>query len=205
MTLTPFLLAGSFFLGSLPFSYWLTRWAVSADLRDFGSGNPGATNVLRVGGRLPAAAALVLDVLKGAVAVVLGLRLAEASWIVAAMAVAAVSGHVFSPWLGFRGGKGVATSMGARAMLNPPATFGGILVLLTVVTWKRYVSLGSMMAFPTIVLLWPLGDDWVGGEGIGSSALIGAIAITAIVLVRHSSNIKRLRAGQESKLGERVN
>jgi glycerol-3-phosphate acyltransferase PlsY len=201
MTLTP----GSFFLGSLPFSYWLTRWSVGADLRDFGSGNPGATNVLRVGGTLPAAAALVLDVLKGAVAVVLGLRLAEAPWIVAAMAVAAVTGHVFSPWLGFRGGKGVATSMGALAMLNPPATFGGLLVFLTLVTWKRYVSLGSMVAFPTMVLLWPFGDGWVGGEGIGSPGLVGAIAIAGIVLARHSSNIKRLRAGQESKLGERVN
>jgi glycerol-3-phosphate acyltransferase PlsY len=205
MTLTPFLLAGSFFLGSLPFSYWLTRWVVGTDLRDLGSGNPGATNALRVGGRLPAAAALALDVLKGAVAVVLGLRLAEAPWIVAAMAVAAVTGHVLSPWLGFRGGKGVATSMGALAMLNPLATFGGILVLLTLVTWKRYVSLGSMVAFPTIVLLWPVGHGGVGGDGVGPPGLVAAVAITAIVLVRHSSNIKRLRAGQESKLGERVN
>lgn len=195
------LILGSFLLGSLPFSYWVARMAAGADLRRVGSGNPGATNVLRVAGFWPAALALLLDIAKGVLPVAAALQLAAGDLIVSLVAVAAMLGHILSPFLGLRGGKGVATSMGALALLNPWASAGGFVVFLALVLWKRYVSLASMAGAISIAIL---GSIAVESGSAGRAGALASVVIAILVLSRHLPNIKRLVAGQEPRLGEKV-
>jgi glycerol-3-phosphate acyltransferase PlsY len=195
------LVVGSFLLGSLPFSYWVARWRSGADLRTVGSGNPGATNVLRVAGKGPAMVALLLDIAKGSMPVVAAVELGERPLIVASVAVAAICGHIFSPFLGLRGGKGVATSVGALSVLNPVASFAGVVIFVALVLWRRYVSLGSTVGAVAIAGLAVVTVD-VGPAGREGAA--AAVVIAAIVLLRHFRNIKRLWAGNEPRLGEKV-
>jgi glycerol-3-phosphate acyltransferase PlsY len=167
------------------------------DIRRHGSGNIGATNVLRTLGRLPAAVTLVGDIVKGGAAV------AAARWIAAgdpglgaAGALAAVVGNCWSVFLGFRGGKGVATGFGALLALVPWATLPAILVWGVVTATFRYVSLGSV----TAALCVPLGALLLRYP---PSAAIAALGIGLIVVVRHRENIVRLLAGTERRLGAR--
>jgi glycerol-3-phosphate acyltransferase PlsY len=145
--------------------------------------------------------ALLLDIAKGSMPVVAAVELGERPLIVASVAVAAICGHIFSPFLGLRGGKGVATSVGALSVLNPVASFAGVVIFVALVLWRRYVSLGSTVGAVAIAGLAVVTVD-VGPAGREGAA--AAVVIAAIVLLRHFRNIKRLWAGNEPRLGEKV-
>ena len=195
------LIAGAFLLGALPFSFWLARVAAGVDLRQVGSGNPGATNVLRAAGAGPALLALILDVSKGTVPVVVAHHLEAGETVLALTAFAALLGHVLSPFLALRGGKGVATAVGALAVLNPLATVAGVVAFLVVVAWKRYVSLASLVGAGAIAVLAVAGV----GEGLaGDAGRFATVVVVSVVVIRHLENIRRLRAGEEPRIGERV-
>lgn len=199
------LVAGAYLLGSVSFSYLVVKLKEGLDVRSVGSGNAGATNVLRAAGKGPAMLALLLDLIKG-VAAVVGARAFEAPPpVVGGAAFAVVLGHVFPVFLNFRGGKGVATSAGALGALEPVAMLATLAVFVVVVLWKRYVSLGSIsaaLAFP--LLVWTghrLG--WGGGQGdLWIVAASGAIA--GLIVFKHRSNLDRLRRGVEPRLGGKV-
>jgi len=183
-------LAG-YLLGSIPFGLILTRLAGAGDIRKIGSGNIGATNVLRTGRKGLAAATLLADLAKGAVPV----ALAQA-WlgpdIAVATAAGAVLGHCFPVWLGFRGGKGVATAAGVMLGLTPLVVVPALAVFIVTVWASRFVSLGSILAALTAPLAgWLLGSY----QAAELYALIGLL-----VIVKHHANIRRLLGGTESRL-----
>ena len=197
------LVAGAYLLGSVSFSVVIVRLIHGLDVRTVGSGNAGATNVLRAAGRKAGALVLVLDAAKGITAVAVPRALDAPPSVVGGAAVAVVIGHVFPVFFGFRGGKGVATSAGALGTLAPAAMVLGLIVFATVVAWKRYVSLGSIVtaaAFPLLVGL-SLELGWIryGGTWL----LLPSAAIALIVIARHARNLRRLRQGTEPRLGER--
>ena len=164
------LVAGAYLLGSISFSYLIVRVLQGRDVRTVGSGNAGATNVLRAAGKLPGIAALVLDVAKGVAAVVIARSLAAPPPVVGGCAVAVVLGHVFPVFLGFRGGKGVATAAGALGALAPLALVPAVVVLVAVVAWKRYVSLGSIVAALTFPAALALGRAAAGSRPTAGSS-----------------------------------
>ena len=168
-----------------------------SDIRRHGSGTIGATNVLRTLGRLPAIVTLLGDVLKGYVAVALAARFTQGDPVAVALAtVAAVVGNCWSVFLGFRGGKGVATGLGALLRLVPWATLAALPVFVAVVATSRFVSLASLLG----ALCVPLGAALLGYP---RASVIAALAVALIVVGRHHANIARLRAGTESRLGQK--
>jgi len=190
-------LLAAYLIGALPVGFLIARaWGIG-DIRQHGSGNIGMTNVLRTAGRTPAILTLVGDVAKGYLAVAAGGAIAAGETaMLAAAAVAAIVGNCWSVFLGFRGGKGVATGLGAFLRLVPWAVAPAALVWLIVTVSFRYVSLGSLMAAVCV----PLGALLLGYGGVRAAACaVGA----AIVIVRHHENIGRLFAGTERRLGER--
>lgn len=198
------LLAGvAYLLGSVPFAYLVSKNRAHVDIREVGSGNVGATNVLRELGPGPAVTVLAADVVKGLLPVAVGRALGAPTWALSATAAAAVLGHVLPVFLAFRGGKGVATAAGAFSLLlTLPLTLSG-LVFLGVVVWKRYVSLGSIAAAASFPLF-----AWVstglGGHGRDSRSLwMSALVVGGVIVIKHSKNIRRLAAGREPRLGER--
>lgn len=194
------LLAAAYLLGSVPFSVVVVRLLQGIDVRAVGSGNPGATNALRSAGPAAGLAVLALDVGKGALPVLAGLRMGASPGVLAAAAAAAVAGHVFPVYLAFHGGKGVATAVGSLAVLLPVATVSGVLLFLAVVLRTRYVSLASLVlvwSIPPLALLFARAG-WAAAAG---QALLGAVAIALLVSVRHRGNIGRLLAGTERRLG----
>jgi glycerol-3-phosphate acyltransferase PlsY len=187
-------LAVAYLLGSIPFSLLVARAFGVADVRRVGSGNVGATNVLRAAGTRAGALALVLDVAKGASATLLAARLAPGSHVIPPLAaVAAVLGHMHPVWLGFRGGKGVATGVGAFAPLAPWPAAGGLVAFALALAATRFASVGSMVGAATLAaLVWAT-------EGRGP--LAGAAVFTAaLVILHHRSNLARLRRGTERRL-----
>lgn len=183
-------------IGSIPFAWLLHRIATGRDLRDEGSGNPGATNVERSDGMAWGAGALALDAGKGALAVWAATRLAgEAAGVFAALA--AVLGHVFTPWLSGRGGKGVATAAGAYAMLAPAALGVATFVFVLVVAVTRFVSLGSVLGAVAL----PIAVSIVGP---GGRATIGALCIGLVIAWRHRGNFARMRLGTEPRFRRRA-
>jgi glycerol-3-phosphate acyltransferase PlsY len=194
------IIAAAFFLGSIPTGYLVARTR-GIDIRQHGSGNIGATNVLRTLGKPLGIFVFVIDALKGFAAVWLTQFLAAAplpEWLPVAAAVAAIVGHNYTPWLGFRGGKGIATSAGVLLALMPWAVLAIAVVWFVVFSAKRYVSLASMSAAAAlpiaVALLWQFG---VGGN---LSLLIFALLISALAIWRHRSNIQRLRDGTEPRI-----
>jgi glycerol-3-phosphate acyltransferase PlsY len=185
------LIVASFFLGAIPFGVLVSRTFYRRDLRSAGSGNIGAANALRTLGRRGAVAVLVLDALKGALPVVAGRGLGSDA-LAAAAAFAAVVGHCFSPFLGFRGGKGVATSFGAIVTLAWPAGLAFALVWLGTVLACGYASAASMAASLAVIpVLW---------YAIGAAGGFYGAAGAALVIVMHRANLARLRAGTENAL-----
>ena len=183
-----------YLLGSIPFGLILTRMAGTADLRSIGSGNIGATNVLRTGRKGLAAATLICDMLKGTVAVIVGGTFGgpDAAMLAAA---AAFLGHLFPVWLNFKGGKGVAVYIGVLLGLFWPAALVFCLIWLATAFISRYSSLSALVAsFITPIFLW-----WFGHyELAGLSAVL-----TMLLWYMHRENIKRLQAGTEGKIGEK--
>jgi glycerol-3-phosphate acyltransferase PlsY len=191
------LLAAAYLLGSIPFGVAIARVAGGVDLHRVGSGNIGATNVLRAVGKGAALLTLLGDIGKGALAVGLARASGGTAPVVAAVALAAVVGHLFPVWVGFRGGKGVATTLGVVLAAMPAV--GGLLLLiwLAVAAISRYSSLAALVAVAAMPLcVWLL-------DGRPSMVILSALLLL-LVGVRHWENIRRLMAGTEGKIGERT-
>ncbi|WP_264775641.1 glycerol-3-phosphate 1-O-acyltransferase PlsY [Deinococcus aetherius] len=187
-------LALSYLLGSVPAAAWVAR-ARGVDIRRVGSGNSGATNVLRALGPGPALLVAVFDILKGALAVGLGGALGLGPFPATLCGVAAVLGHNFSPFLGWRGGKGVATSFGVIAAAAPVVGLVVLVISLATVFLTRFVSAGSILGAVTAVLL-----ALVTAQPAWLSGVVAALA--ALIIWQHRDNIRRLQAGNERRLGE---
>jgi acyl phosphate:glycerol-3-phosphate acyltransferase len=196
-------LAG-YFLGSIPFGLLLANLFGGKDVRAYGSGNIGATNVSRVAGPAAGILTLILDAGKGAATVWLAMRLGHHS--ASAMMVAglaALLGHCFPVWLGFRGGKGVATALGVFAFLCPPAALAGfVLFVLVFVTWK-FVSLASVAAAAAMPLL--IYFLWAPRHAPPLSITLGTLFAAALIFYKHRANLQRLMQGTEPQypLGKR--
>ncbi|HEY3823271.1 MAG TPA: glycerol-3-phosphate 1-O-acyltransferase PlsY [Bryobacteraceae bacterium] len=182
----------AYLIGGIPFGLIIVKLMTGADVRESGSGNIGATNVLRTTGLLPALLTLLLDAAKAWFAVWLADRLSGGSevWMSFA-ALAALLGHAWPLWLRFQGGKAVASFVGAYAYLAPLPLLAVVLLFVFIVAWTRYLSLGSLIAaglFPVACWMilhphWPM--------------LLSAIAAAAVIVYRHQGNIARIRAGDE--------
>ncbi len=201
------IVAVAYLLGSIPTGYLLVRLFRDQDIRSVGSGNIGATNVMRSGGKGLGAATFLLDMLKGCAAVWLGgvlagalipeLPLRDAQ---ALAAISAVVGHMFPVWLHFRGGKGVATGFGVFLVAAPLAALAAITVFAIVLLLSRFVSLASIIgaaSFPVFA--------WVLVRGDKPAFFIAAQVIVALlIIVKHHQNIRRLLSGNESRIGGRT-
>jgi len=194
----------SYLLGSIPFGFLLVRLRGGGDVRETGSGGTGATNVTRRAGKWAGLLTLLLDALKGAAAVLLARLLvgggSGAEWWVAAAAVAAVLGHVFPVWLGFRGGKGVATGLGVFLVLAPLGLLCAVAAFALVVWAWRYVSLGSITAACVLPFAVWLTQGRGHLDAAGSPALVVAAAGAALIIFMHRANIRRLLRGEENRL-----
>jgi glycerol-3-phosphate acyltransferase PlsY len=204
MVILATIVIGSYLLGSIPFGYVAGRLA-GIDVRKAGSGNVGATNVVRVMGKRYGYPVFALDVLKGFGAVKISMLIASGrppEWnspeifgILAA--TSSVLGHVYSPWLEFKGGKGVATSAGALLALTPVATLIGVAVWIIVFWLTRYVSLASVVAtiaLPMVILMIRSPE-----EKSGKSLFYSSVCVAALVIWRHRSNLSRLIRGTEPR------
>jgi glycerol-3-phosphate acyltransferase PlsY len=190
-------LAGCYLLGSIPTGYLIVRLAQGRDVRRFGSGATGATNVLRLGGVLFAVPVVVVDVLKGFVPACLAMHWFGDIRLSLAAGALAVLGHCFPVSIGFRGGKGVATAMGVFLFLCFPGALLSLAVFGITIALTRYVSLGSLLgvfSFPIWSLLFLSGTVVFYGSGI----------LALIVVFRHGGNIERLITGRERKLGRKT-
>jgi acyl phosphate:glycerol-3-phosphate acyltransferase len=207
----------SFLLGSIPFGYLLVRIFRKRDIRHYGSGNIGATNVARTGSKRLAIATLLLDALKGYGAVAFAHWYAARAMVegssgyyatyekltpdtvimLAALAgLCAILGHMFTPWLWFEGGKGVATAVGAFAAIAPRAVLVSLALFIVVVAITRYVSLGSILG----AIAFPIACWWLVPE-MRDPIIIPLIAISSLLIIlRHRANIRRLLGGTESRL-----
>ncbi len=192
----------AFLLGSIPTGYLVAR-AKGVDIRRHGSGNIGATNVFRTLGKPLGVLVFFLDALKGSVAVWLALRFGGASaWPAIFASVAAIAGHNYTPWLGFKGGKGIATSAGVLVALMPWAVLAIAAVWCAVFFATRYVSLASICAAAALPLA--VGGLWLCGCG-GNGPLLGFSGLLASLAIwRHRSNIERLMAGTEHRFERKV-
>jgi len=204
------IVAAAYLLGSIPTGYLLIRLFLHQDIRSVGSGNIGATNVLRSGGKLLGAATFLLDMLKGCSAVWLG------AWLGALLAptalplnmealaaLSAVLGHMFPVWLGFRGGKGVATGFGVFLVADPWAALAAISVFFLVLYFSRFVSLASILgsaSFPAFS--WLLNRMLAGSERPLFFIAVQFI-VSFLIIAKHHQNIRRLLAGTESRFGSR--
>jgi glycerol-3-phosphate acyltransferase PlsY len=197
--------AAAYLLGSIPTGYLIIRLFRHQDIRQAGSGNIGATNVLRSGGKILGAATFLLDMLKGSSAVWLGAFLATLLPALASRdaqalaALVAVLGHVFPVWLGFKGGKGVATGFGVFLVAAPWAALAAISVFALVLLLSRYVSLASILgaaSFPVFAWFFTRGDR-------PPFFIAVQIAVALIIILKHHQNIRRLFAGTESRIGKK--
>ncbi|WP_306225497.1 glycerol-3-phosphate 1-O-acyltransferase PlsY [Bosea beijingensis] len=185
-----------YLFGSIPFGIILTKLAGGPDLRSIGSGNIGATNVLRTGNKKLAAATLVGDMLKGTVAVLVGARFLGGPEAALAAGVGAFLGHLFPVWLGFKGGKGVATYIGVLIGVKASIALVFAAIWLSLAYLFRYSSLSALVASAlTPLLLW----FWVG---MPKAALVMA-GLTVLLWIMHRENIARLLAGREGKIGQK--
>lgn len=191
---TALLCAFGYLLGSIPFGLLLTKAAGLGDIRNIGSGNIGATNVLRTGNKPLAAATLILDALKGAAAVLIA-RAYGGEAVALLSGLAAVLGHLFPVWLRFRGGKGVATGLAVLLAASWPIGMAACAVWLAVFGIVRMSSAAALAAFVCA----PLAALVIENDG----AFKLALTIAVLVFLRHQANIRRLLAGQEPRVGRR--
>jgi glycerol-3-phosphate acyltransferase PlsY len=202
----------SYLLGSIPFGYLLVRIFRGEDVRQTGSGNIGATNVARTGSKWLAIATLLLDALKGYVAVAHVFFVAghhpdelphfgsHTVYILAALAgFLAIVGHMFPLWLRFQGGKGVATSVGAFLGIAPTAVLVSLLAFVAIVALTRYVSLGSIVG----AAVFPVTAWWLNPETRDGAVMAFIVASALLIIIRHKDNIRRLLAGNENRFGGR--
>ncbi|MGB9839680.1 glycerol-3-phosphate 1-O-acyltransferase PlsY [Thermovenabulum sp.] len=185
----------SYLFGSISFAYIICKKYYGIDIRKYGSGNPGTTNVLRTVGTRAAALVYIADFLKGFLAVMIG-RLFGGPIFGVFCGLFAIIGHDFSLFLGFNGGKGIATSMGVGFAVSPLAALLSTLAGVAVIFLTRYVSLGSI----TGITLFPI---FLGILGYKNLYIFYALIMAIIAVYRHKSNIKRLLEGKENKLGQK--
>jgi len=197
MEITIGLVILSYLLGSIPFSYLVPKTTKGVDIRKVGSGNVGATNVLRNMGWLYGILAMLLDVAKGGAATYIGMRWGGSPLITSFCAGAVVMGHCYSPFIRFAGGKGVATAGGVAIALMPLYALGLALFFVLAVAVKKYVSLGSILTAAAL----PLVTYWAGQP---LEILILSLALAGFVIYKHKPNIQRLVAGTEPKLGKKA-
>ncbi len=196
-----------YLLGSIPFGYLLVRFFRKSDIRETGSGNIGATNVIRSGAKWLGIATLLLDASKGAAAVFIGSALARHALaapavVVSASAIAgltAIVGHIFTFWLGFKGGKGVATGLGVFLALSPIAMLVSLGIFLIVFLSMRFVSLASILAAAAFPLAAALLQRGLWTRPFALSVVLGP----ALIIFKHHQNIRRLIAGQEHRWGSK--
>ena len=185
-----------YLLGSIPSGWLAGRWLKGIDLRELGSGSTGATNVLRQVGKGPALVVFLIDVGKGAAAVLIARALGQGDWIQVLAGLTALAGHIWPVWLGFKGGKAVATGLGLFLGLAWPVGLASFGVFLAVFSLSRYVSLASVLAAISLPLLMAAGTS-------SNANLVVALVAMLLVLWRHRSNIKRLINGTEPKLNQK--
>jgi glycerol-3-phosphate acyltransferase PlsY len=186
----------AYLIGSVPFALILARHWGAADLRRIGSGNIGAANVVRASGMTAGVLVALLDLAKGATSVLLAQRLSPDAAAPEVAGLAAIVGHIYPVWFGFRGGKGVATACGVFSMLAPLAAGPAVAIFIVTVWATKYVSLGSVLAsgaLPPIAYV----------TGSQAPVVMAAFAAAGIIIFRHRSNLMRLRAGTERRLGVR--
>ena len=184
-----------YILGSIPSGWLAGRWLKGIDLRELGSGSTGATNVLRQVGKGPALVVFLIDVGKGAAAVLLARAFGQSDWIQVLAGLTALAGHIWPVWLNFKGGKAVATGFGMFLGLAWPVGLASFGVFLLTLWLFRIVSLSSVLAAVSLPLL------MIRFSGIGSYILIALVAM-GLVLWRHRSNLSRILEGSEPKVGQ---
>jgi glycerol-3-phosphate acyltransferase PlsY len=189
-------IAAAYLIGSIPFALILSRrWG--ADLRQVGSGNLGAANVMRASGLSAGVLVAALDMAKGAASVWIAARVSDGAELPAAAGLAAILGHIYPIWLRFRGGKGVATACGVFSMLTPLAVPPALALFALTVWFTQYISLGSVLASMALPpLAYALGSP--------APAVIAAGAAAAVIVFRHRSNVLRVWLGTERRLGARA-
>ena len=182
----------AYLLGAIPFGYILVKLTGGGDVRAQGSGNIGATNVMRTSGKAAGFATLLLDIGKGYLAVWIAQRVCGCPTLMSAAAVTVMAGHAYPVFLRFRGGKAVASFVGAFLCLTPWAIAAEVIVFVAVVAWTRHISMASIVGAATFPLaVWLVQKpEW--------SALAAAILASAFIIYRHRGNISRLRSGTEN-------
>ncbi|HEY0005534.1 MAG TPA: glycerol-3-phosphate 1-O-acyltransferase PlsY [Pyrinomonadaceae bacterium] len=197
------LLFAAYLLGSIPFGYLIVRAREGSDVRETGSGGTGATNVTRRAGKMAGILTLLLDAAKGALAVALARWFlttdVNAEWYVAAAGLAAILGHCFPVWLGFRGGKGVATGVGVFLLLAPAALGCTAIIFILIVWTTRFVSLGSILATASLPLIIWLLSTFIRPVEHTAAILTAALLGAALIIFMHRANIGRLMRGTENK------
>jgi glycerol-3-phosphate acyltransferase PlsY len=191
------LLAIGYLLGSMPNGYLAGRWLKGIDLRQCGSGSTGATNVLRNVGKAPALVVFLLDVGKGALAVLLAKSFGLNDWVQVLAGLAALAGHIWPVWLGWKGGKAVATGLGMFLGLAWPVGLACFGLFMAVISISRIVSLSSVVAAIGLPVLMVL-------AGANGASLSVSVVASVMVLWRHRSNIERLIAGTEPRIGAKT-
>ena len=191
------LLAIGYLLGSMPNGYLAGRWLKGIDLRQCGSGSTGATNVLRNVGKAPALVVFLLDVGKGALAVLLAKSFGLNDWVQVLAGLAALAGHIWPVWLGWKGGKAVATGLGMFLGLAWPVGLACFGLFMAVISISRIVSLSSVVAAIGLPVLMVL-------TGASGASISVSVVASVMVLWRHRSNIERLIAGTEPRIGAKT-
>ena len=191
------LLAVGYLLGSMPNGYLAGRWLKGIDLRQCGSGSTGATNVLRNVGKAPALVVFLLDVGKGALAVLLAKSFGLNDWVQVLAGLAALAGHIWPVWLGWKGGKAVATGLGMFLGLAWPVGLACFGLFMAVISISRIVSLSSVVAAIGLPVLMVL-------TGASGASISVSVVASVMVLWRHRSNIERLIAGTEPRIGAKA-
>jgi glycerol-3-phosphate acyltransferase PlsY len=194
------LIPGAYLLGSISFSLLLVARLEKKDIRGLGSGNAGATNVLRVSGAKAAVLTLLLDIAKGVLPVWVALRLGVSGPVLGATAVAVVVGHVFPIYHGFRGGKGVATAAGSLGALEPRALVASMLVFVVVLLITRYVSIASILGVASFPVVTTVFADLLGVDSAPQWMVLSSAAIALLVLAKHHTNLARLIKGTERRV-----
>lgn len=190
----------SYLIGSITFSFVVGKLFMGIDVREHGSGNAGATNTLRTLGKVPGIAVLVLDLLKGVAAIGIAKWIApDELWVAAASGVLVVIGHNWPIYFGFKGGKGVATTLGVAATLCFLPTLIATIIIVVIIALTRYVSLGSLV-FATVLPLF----IWLLYDPVPLEILFVSFIFTIFTYVRHRKNIANLLQGKENKLGQKA-
>ncbi|MDA8217521.1 MAG: glycerol-3-phosphate 1-O-acyltransferase PlsY [Dehalococcoidales bacterium] len=190
----------SYLLGAIPTALLICRWRAGVDVRQYGSGNVGATNTLRTVGLSASATVFAADVVKGLVPTAIAWGLSGSIAVATACALAAVAGHNWSVFIRFSGGKGVCTSLGGLYVLAPQVALAVTVVAIILVVSTRFVSLGSIVG----AILTPIISLFLVSQGAPAESLVYSLAIGILIIIQHRPNIERLLAGKEHRLGEKV-